>query len=112
MKTPQIKKRNWGIDALRIIAMLMIVTWHILWHGGILESAQVSSAQYYIAWYIAMLTFGAVNCYGLISGYVGVQSKFKVSNFILFDYNHGNNGAQGSRDYWMERMVRSIFPDF
>lgn len=80
MKTPQIEKRNWGIDALRIIAMLMIVTWHILWHGGILESTQVSSAQYYIAWYIAMLTFGAVNCYGLISGYVGVQSKFKVSN--------------------------------
>lgn len=82
MKTPQIEKRNWGIDALRIIAMLMIVTWHILWHGGILESAQVSSAQYYIAWYIAMLTFGAVNCYGLISGYVGVQSKFKVSNLM------------------------------
>lgn len=35
-----------------------------------------------IAWLLAMLAFGAVNCYGLISGYVGVRSRFKLSNVV------------------------------
>lgn len=46
------------------------------------KRASVIQPNIIIAWYIAMLTFGAVNCYGLISGYVGVQSKFKVSNLM------------------------------
>lgn len=82
MKSEQAIERNWGIDSLRVLCMFMIVIWHILWHGGVLANVSVPSLQYDIAWLLAMLAFGAVNCYGLISGYVGVRSRFKLSNLV------------------------------
>ena len=42
--------------------MFMIVIWHILWHGGVLANVSVQSLQYDIAWLLAMLAFGSVNC--------------------------------------------------
>ena len=72
-----VKERNLGIDLLRIISMLMIVVLHVLKKGGILENAEVNSAHYYVAWVLEALCIGAVNCYALISGYVGVNSKIK-----------------------------------
>lgn len=82
MKSEQAIERNWGIDSLRVLCMFMIVIWHILWRGGVLANVSVPSLQYDIAWLLAMLAFGAVNCYGLISGYVGVRSRFKLSNLV------------------------------
>ncbi len=75
--------RNYGIDALRILSMLMVVTLHVLGHGGILDSTKAYSVNYEIAWFIEILALCAVNCYALISGYVGVYAKFKFSNLIL-----------------------------
>ena len=66
------QEREYGIDALRIISMGMIVIHHMLVHGGIIDSLDTSGWRYMMAWYIEAAVFGAVNCYGLISGYVGV----------------------------------------
>ncbi len=71
------KERNIGIDLLRIISMLMIVGLHVLNKGGILNNAEVNSPHYYVAWVLDAFCIGAVNCYALISGYVGVNSKIK-----------------------------------
>ncbi len=76
-------ERNYGIDALRILSMMMIIGLHLLRHGGLLNAVIGGSANYYIAWFIEVLCYGAVNIYGLISGYVGVRSKFKFTNLII-----------------------------
>lgn len=76
---PGAVSRNYGIDALRIVSMFMIVLLHILGQGGIIENS--NRANHWIAWFLEIACFCAVNCYALISGYVGVFSKYKLSNF-------------------------------
>lgn len=75
-------KRNYGIDLLRIISMFMICVLHILGQGGVLGAVGYGTMQYRIAWLLEALTFGAVNCYGLISGYVGVNTTVKYCSII------------------------------
>lgn len=77
------QEREYGIDALRIIAMLMIVILHVLLRGGILKRLEESSWRYMTAWYLEAAAYGAVNCYGLISGYVGVKSKQRYSSIAV-----------------------------
>ena len=74
---------NYGIDALRILAMLMVVILHILGRGGILDAAVPMSIQYEAAWFLEIAAYCAVNCYALISGYVGVYSKYRYHNIVL-----------------------------
>ena len=75
-------ERNYGIDSLRIVSMFMIVMLHVLGAGGILWHSAYGSSQYYVFWGLENLILCAVNCYALISGYVGVYSKFKPKNII------------------------------
>lgn len=69
------KKRNEGIDLLRCISMLMVIVLHVLNHGGVLETATAGSAGYRTAWLLRSAAACAVNCYALISGYVGVKNR-------------------------------------
>lgn len=75
-------ERNVGIDLLRIVSMIMVVTLHVLGKGGILSSADRLSANYNIAWLVEIAAYCAVNCYALISGYVGIKAKRKASGLI------------------------------
>lgn len=65
--------RNTGLDLLRIMAMLMILTLHYLGKGGAL---QVEGKTSYIVWFLEISCMVAVNVYILISGYFLVDSKF------------------------------------
>ncbi|MBQ3005393.1 MAG: acyltransferase, partial [Clostridia bacterium] len=76
------KERNYGIDLLRIVSMLMVVTLHTLNFGGILHNVEPFSFKYYFNWFLYLGAYCAVNCYGLIAGYVGYGSKSKYSNLI------------------------------
>jgi surface polysaccharide O-acyltransferase-like enzyme len=76
------KERNYGIDFLRIIAMIFIPILHVLGQGGILGNSISLSANYEVAWFLEIAAYCAVNCYALISGYVGYDSKYKFSNII------------------------------
>lgn len=80
-------KRNSGIDLLRIVSMIMIVILHLLGHGGILKNIDTLSPHHYFAWTIEIIAYCAVNCYALISGYVGVMSKFRYSNLLNLTIN-------------------------
>ena len=50
MGTETRKQRNYGIDLLRMIAMLMVVILHILGKGGVLQAAPPLSIRYETAW--------------------------------------------------------------
>lgn len=79
----QRQQRNYGIDLLRMIAMFMVAVLHVLGQGGVIAHAYAGTSQYTIAWFLELAAFGAVNLYALISGYVGVNSKFRASNLAV-----------------------------
>lgn len=70
--------RKRGIDLLRVVSMLMIVTLHTLGQGGVLDNCAPGSTAYGAAWLLEVLAYCGVNCFGMISGYVGVHSRFKA----------------------------------
>lgn len=77
-------QRHYGIDALRILAMFLVVVLHILNFGGVLSAAKpYYSPTGITTWVLAVLAMSCVNCYGLISGYVGIYSKYRYSNLLL-----------------------------
>lgn len=78
-----VQNRNYGIDLLRMLSMLMVVTLHVLGHGGILGSLSSSSISYKLIWLLETGCYCAVNCYVLISGYVNINTKYKYSNIIV-----------------------------
>lgn len=55
------KTRNYGIDFLRMISMIMIVMLHTLGHGGILRSVSFLSVHYQIAWLLEVIAVAAQN---------------------------------------------------
>ena len=76
------KKRLANIDLLKILAMLMIVCHHFLYHGGVLEKATLYDANYYVAWAFELLSIVGVNCFVLCSGYLMAENRFKFSKLI------------------------------
>ena len=74
-------KRNTGLDLLRIVSMLMIVTLHALTHGGVLSAAATPLNAVY-GWTCEAFAFVAVNCYVLISGYFLIRSQFRLQRLL------------------------------
>lgn len=62
--------------------MLMITLLHVLLQGGILGAAKAESVNYWTAWAIETLSYGAVDIYAMISGYVGYRAKYRYSNIV------------------------------
>lgn len=81
--TPVKRQRNYGIDLLRIVAIAMVVMLHVLGKENTLHTTQKLSANFNAAWLLEIASYCAVNCYALISGYVGVNSKHKASNIVM-----------------------------
>ena len=75
--------RIWGVDALRLIAMLMVVTLHVLNKGALWGSIRPLSARDMAVSLLAAACYPAVNCYALISGYVGVESRHRYGGLAL-----------------------------
>lgn len=75
-------KRNYGIDLLRFVAMAMVAVLHVIGQGGILNNADTFTSAYFIAWFLKMAGYCTINCYALISGYVGINSKFRYSGIL------------------------------
>lgn len=77
-----ITERNYGIDLLRIVSMIMISLVHVLGFSEILRLSTPLSIHYEIAWFLEIASYCCVNTYALISGYVGYGRKQKYSNII------------------------------
>lgn len=77
------QERNYGVDLLRIVSMFMVVLLHVLMHGGVLQTNGAFSAQYLLSWFMEYAARCAVNLFALISGYVGIKSRYRVSNLAV-----------------------------
>ena len=73
-------KRNYGIDLLRILAMLFVVLLHICSHGGALSAA--TGASVHAVNIVRSFAMCAVNAFVMISGFVMVESTFKSKRVI------------------------------
>ena len=85
------KERHYGIDLLKITAMLMIVIIHTNIHGGILTSEHFSYTQqnffysnYSVIWFIQLTVSCAVNCYALITGYFNWNQNIRYYKLVMF----------------------------
>ncbi len=76
----QTDNRNYGIDLLRILCMVMVPVLHIL--KTFLGELPVLSIQYDQAYLLEAIVFSAVNCFALISGFVGYGRKFCYSSIL------------------------------
>lgn len=77
--------RNYGIDMLRILSMLGVVLLHTLGHGGILGISQ-TPARFSLVWFLEILAYPAVDCFVLISGFVGYKGDKvfpRLKNFLV-----------------------------
>ena len=77
-------ERNYGIDLFRIVSMIMVLVLHVLGQGHAIY-AEVFSSNFYTGWFLETAAYGAVNCFGLISGYVGYKAKHKYANILYIN---------------------------
>jgi len=61
----------------------MVPVIHIIVHGGIIEALEPQTVKLDLAYLIEILCIGTVDCYGLISGYVGYGKKTRYANLAL-----------------------------
>ena len=77
------QERNLGIDLLRIISMIAIITYHLLGHGWILPLIHQTSWKFTLLTALHSLCMTGVDCFVLISGYVGVKGRFKYASVAV-----------------------------
>ena len=75
-------KRNYNVDLFRIIAAFLVTVLHVLGQGGILKNTSPGGINYWIAWFLEICAYCAVNCFALISGYVLVNKTVKAKNIL------------------------------
>lgn len=76
------KKRNYGIDLLRLVSMFFVVLLHSLLFG---KALQGEGDFFEVAWFMEAAAFCAVDIFGIISGYVGFRDKkkeFKIKPIV------------------------------
>lgn len=110
--------RNISLDLLRVLIMFMIVLGHSLVHGGVLDNATVFSATYFVGFSLSAFLNVHVDCFVLLSGYLGYQKQFtfrkvmkiwlqvffwSVALFFFVSLIQGN-GIQ------VKEMVKSFLP--
>lgn len=83
------KERNLGIELLRIVSMFAIVVLHVLGYGGVFAKINEMglgvnsfSLMYSTAWFLEILCFFGVTTFALISGYVGYDGNYRVTNVV------------------------------
>ena len=72
------QERNSNYELMRIISMFMIVVYHIIMHGHVLNNYQNEGAAL-LTQFIFFMTVVHVNSFILVSGYFQSTSKFKQS---------------------------------
>lgn len=63
--------------------MVLVVVLHVLGQGGVLAAVESVALKDQAMWFLETAAFCATDCFALISGYVGVTSKYRYSNIVL-----------------------------
>lgn len=112
------KVRESNFELLRIVCMIMIIMVHTLGHGGALSNINVGSTNFYVGNFLEAISIVAVNCYLLVSGFFGVNSKYKVSKVINIYLQVIFYSIVISSLFWIYRieyieiksLIKTIFP--
>ncbi len=82
-KPPELKAptKNLGIEVFRIVATFMVIMLHTLGSTAILNS-NIGNDKGSILWLFEIMSYCAVNCFAITSGYVSCKSKFKISRIL------------------------------
>ena len=72
--------RNYGVDVLRCLAMLLIVCLHVMNRGGALPTVRSGAALWLYP--LRVLASAAVNIYALISGFVMLHGRFRPARIF------------------------------
>ena len=75
-----VEKRKSNFEIMRIISMLMIIFWHIMYHGGVYYNS--SGTLRIVLNIIKPLILVHVNSFILVTGYFSYDKKFKMSKVI------------------------------
>lgn len=78
-KLTQHQERHYGLDLLRIVSMFLIVMLHVLGRSGAMGIVQRGSVNYYLLRLFDFAALGAVNCYAMLSGYVGAGKRNRLA---------------------------------
>lgn len=73
------KQRQIGLDLLRAVSMFFVICQHILGQGGILTNTEAGTGKYYFLNFLQILAYFAVDAYGITTGYLMCQKKFRLS---------------------------------
>lgn len=76
------KKRNAGIDLLRLVLMYMVCMLHVLLQGGILNNCQPGTNAHRAFWLMEVFAFCAVDGFALISGYTASDRPVKYGKIV------------------------------
>lgn len=79
MSKQLMNNRNLGIDLLRALSMFFVICLHILGQGGLLEHAVTGSVKYYFLRLLQLLSYCAVDVYGITTGYLMCTKSFRLS---------------------------------
>ena len=77
MQNTRVKtERIYGLDLLRIILSVCVVTIHVLHYGGFRSHADTSNPGFYILWFIGIIIDCTVNCFAILSGFLLYSRSF------------------------------------
>lgn len=77
------KRRDNGLDLLRILCMLMVVTLHFYGHSSLIgEHLVPGTPNWFLGNLLYPLSLVAVNCFVLLSGYFQCTSRFKLKRVV------------------------------
>lgn len=77
------KERYYGIDILRFVSMFMVVVIHLVGQGGVRELTIPSELNHQISWLITSVCYCAVDVFALITGFVSIDSKYRLSRGMM-----------------------------
>ncbi|MEE5989763.1 MAG: GNAT family N-acetyltransferase [Lachnospiraceae bacterium] len=78
------KSREAGLELLRILAMMMVITLHYLDKGGLLADWREGvSGKGMSFWILEAMCLCCVNVYVMISGYFYAESRFSVKKAVM-----------------------------
>ena len=83
MENTKLSKRNINIEALRIVAMLMVVTLHCLGNGLLLGNPKINSYNLLLIRILDTLSSTANAIFLIITGYYLINKNFNVKKIIL-----------------------------
>ena len=75
-------ERNYGIDLLKIISMFMVSLMHVLGQGGLFSQYEHGSGNFVVAQVLLGLSFCAVNCFAMATGYICTDRRFRYARIL------------------------------